>query len=501
VRIVRLLTAGIYSALAVVTFSWPAFAQTSAGTSSDPADKINPPALNCNVTLDTDRSKTPPVATPITRDLLVSGQPCQQNVSTTGLVVSGPGPGMANLQRGFDFYSWLTFIAMNSPADGKVIGQGPRPGGDARTKWEDLQNYRPLADVMLSDGDKPIWGTRNVPDLCKPLDGPGKIVFQLGEEAFNQPFKTGPLIDQDGNYALFDILMNQPMFDFIVDKGLYNKQGQRKVDENIQFPSGNNPGAKDDNGKVIPQGHMGAIMLKVSYRILDPVKNANLLDKFHTSDALIFFPGPPATKTGPACVEKKLGLVGFHVGHKTMFAPQWVWTSFEHVSNAPDAADIASGNLLPRYNFFSAACKTNCPGKNDTPLQPPPWDPDESLKFKGEYRSQVVREPMIPGFILKEVTDLDTPFRALLKGSVWENYMLLATQWPSDHGSHTDPLGAPAPTYLANTTLETYSQGKIPLASSSCMACHGNATTHHVPATASDFTFIPEKAQDAKKPQ
>ena len=72
------------------------------------------------------------MATPITRDLLVSGQPCQQNVSTTGLVASGPGPGMANLQRGFDFYSWLTFIAMNSPADGKAIGQGPRPGGDAR---------------------------------------------------------------------------------------------------------------------------------------------------------------------------------------------------------------------------------------------------------------------------------------------------------------------------------------------------------------------------------
>ena len=54
---------------------------------------------------------------------------------------------------------------------------------------------------------------------------------------------------------------------------------------------------------------------------------------------------------------------------------------------------------------------------------------------------------------------------------------------------------APAPTFLANSTLETYSQGTNPLASSSCMACHGNATTHHVPALASDFTFILEKAQ------
>ena len=481
-RNLRLLAISVSGALGVV-----GLLSASASAGSPPnSDQINPPVSNCNVIPDTDRSKTPPVATPIDSKLLTSGQPCQQNVSTKGLVTSGPGPEMANLQRGFDFYSWLTFIAMNSPADGKVIGQGPRPGGDARTKWEDVQNFRPLADVMLGNGDKPVWGTRNVPDACKSLDGPDKIIFQLGEEAFNQPFKTGPLIDQDGNYALFDILMNKPMFDYIVDNGLYSKQGQEAFGQTVEFPTGSNPGAGTP-------GRMGAIMLKVSYRILDPVKNANLISQFHTVDALIYFPGPPATMQPKACVEKKLGLVGFHVGHKTNFAPQWVWTSFEHVTNAPDVTEVANGNLLPRYNFFSAACKTACPAKNDTP--PQPWDPDTSLKFKANYKSQVVREKMIPGFVQQEVTDLNKPFRATLKGTVWENYMLLATQWPSDHASKTDPLGAPAPTYLANTTLETYSQGRVPLASSSCMACHGNATTHHVPATASDFTFILEKAQ------
>lgn len=493
VRNLRLLAISVSGGFGLVgLLSWPALAQAR-GDSPPSSDNINPPVSNCNVTPDTDRSKTPAVATPITRDLLTSGQPCQQNVNPKGLVTSGPGPEMANLQRGFDFYSWLTFIAMNSPADGKVIGQGPRPGGDARTKWEDLQNYRPLADVMLGDGSKPVWGKRDVPDECKPMDGAGKNIFRLGEEAFNQPFKTGPLIDQDGNYALFDILMNKPMFDYIVDNGLYSKQGQEAFGQTIEFPTGNNPGTTD--GKPVP-GRMGAIMLKVSYRILDPVKNANLISQFHTTDALIYFPGPPATKQPKACVEKKLGLVGFHVGHKTAFAPQWVWTSFEHVSNAPDATEVASGNLLPRYNFFSAACKPNCPAKNDTP--PQPWDPDTSLKFKANYRSQVVREKMIPSFVQQEVTDLNKPFRDTLKGTVWEHYMLLATQWPSAHDSKTDPLGAPAPTYLANTTLETYSQGKVPLASSSCMACHGNATTQHVPATASDFTFILEKAQKAQ---
>src|SRR6516225_8606140 len=487
-RSLKLALINILGLIALAGWSMPLLAQAPPGSPPAPAGDINPPVANCNTISDTIPDPAQPgkrIAKPITAELLTSGQPCQQVVNTQGLLDGNP---LGNLQRGFDFYSWLTFIAMNSPADGKTIGQGPRPGGDAFTKWEDLANFRPLGDVMLAKGARPTWGTRIVPPQCKSLDGKSldgrnKIIFHLGEEAFNQPFKTGPLIDQDGNFALFDILMNRPMYDFIVENGLYSRQGQQKFNRPIGFPPGNNPVA----GEKPESGRMGAIMLKVSYRILDPEKNKDLIDKFHTSDALIYFPGPPATTTGPACVEKKLGLVGFHVGHKTKFAPQWVWTSFEHVSNAPDAADVASGNLLPRYNFFSAACKTNCPVKNDTPPQPPPWDPDESLKFKGEYRSQVIREKLIPGFVLKEVADLNTPFRALLKGTVWENYMLLATQWPSDNGSHTDPLGAPAPTYLANTTLETYSQGKIPLASSSCMACHGNATTQHVPATASDF--------------
>jgi hypothetical protein len=487
---------GAFGALAIIGVASSALAQAPAPAS---ARDINPPVANCNMTADTNQASVPapgkPGATPITPALLTSGQPCQQIVSGRGLFDDDV---LANRQRGFDFYSWLTFIAMNSPADGKTtIGKGPRPGGDAPTKWEDLKNYRPLANVMLESAEKPVWGSRIVPDKCKVLDGPGKLVFQIGEEAFNQPFKTGPLIDQDGNYALFDILMNQPMFDFIESKGLYSKRGQEAFGEAIEFPMGINPG-KDKDGNPVP-ARMGAIMLKVSYRILDPVANKNLIGQFHTSDALIYFPGPPATRTGPACVEKKLGLIGFHVGHKTQFAPQWVWTSFEHVSNVPDAADVKTGKLLPRYNFFNAKCKDCEP--NNTP--PKPWDPPETLKFPTAYRSQVTRSQMVPSPVLNEVANLNRAFRGLLKGTVWENYVLLTTQWPSDFANKTDPTGSPAPTFLANSTLETYSQGVVPLASSSCMACHGNALSFQrrqaaklddKPFNQSDFTFILEKA-------
>jgi hypothetical protein len=74
--------------------------------------------------------------------------------------------------------------------------------------------------------------------------------------------------------------------------------------------------------------------------------------------------------------------------------------------------------------------------------------------------------------------------------SVWQNYELISTMWPTDP---KQPFGAPAPTFLANTTLETYIQGTVPNVSSNCIECHNNATmTVPVP---SDFTYVLQRAQ------
>ncbi len=82
----------------------------------------------------------------------------------------------------------------------------------------------------------------------------------------------------------------------------------------------------------------------------------------------------------------------------------------------------------------------------------------------------------------------------------------------TDFDKQPDMNCAPAPTFLANSTLETFSQGKIPQASSSCMTCHGNATSYlrrqrdnknpkdaedrkRMFMSESDFTFMLEKAR------
>ena len=101
---------------------------------------------------------------------------------------------------------------------------------------------------------------------------------------------------------------------------------------------------------------------------------------------------------------------------------------------------------------------------------------------------------------------LNAQFQAALQGTVWANYQLVSTQWPTNPAndcqvpSPTNPLGTPAPTFLANTTLETYIQGTTPQASSSCMECHNNATTKvtQSPRTSfADFTYLLERAQSS----
>src|SRR4030095_14997243 len=106
----------------------------------------------------------------------------------------------------------------------------------------------------------------------------GKTPNVLSETT--QPFLTGPLIDQRGNYVHYEILVNQPMFEFIVQNKLYNQQGQASFSGPIVFPIG-----QATQGTA---GTIGAIMIKAAWKILDP-KTDNP-KHFHTAQVLIYQP-------------------------------------------------------------------------------------------------------------------------------------------------------------------------------------------------------------------
>jgi hypothetical protein len=500
----------------------PGLTQTSPPPATGPSGALGRPCNTLGDLLPPDPNhpgprKRRPIDETTKSDILHSGLPCAETVAT-----DGPDPtGLQNLQHGFDFISWRMFIALNSPADRtKVDIEHSQP--DMPTQWEDMKNFKQLLDVMLPPGQTPQWPAteeereqeklRLMPTACVPQYKTGMMIIKMIEETFNQPFKTGPLIDQDGHYALFDILMNKAMFDYIHDKHLFSKAGQQEQIKSglaIDFPSGQNP-----NPAKHIEGDAGAVMIKVSWKILNPDEIRSR--KFHMVNALVQLPRPSDPNVKPPCMPETLGLVGFHVVHKTVGRPQWIWTSFEHVDNVPEQLEVDAGALPHRYSFFDRSCSADKCSPNQTP--PWPWEPDPALelKFHGSFNSQITRvTPLTDATI-----EINTAFQKLLNGTVWQHYMLISTQWPSnfdctnlrsqnsvfpntDFQKQPDMTCAPAPTFLANSTLETYSQGDVPQASSSCIACHGNATdfqnapanTNAVHFNQSDFTFMLEKAQ------
>ena len=400
-------------------------------------------------------------------------------------------------QGDFDIYSWNTFIALNWPPgpDGngdpnKTIGQN----GDNDTVWE---HYRDVADIFLPGGAVPTWNgpEPNVPPECKADYTAGtRIMTQVGKtpnlltvSENLQPFKTGPLIDQNGVFTRFQILVNKPMFDYILSNTLYSKAGQQVFSGQVKFPCG------------VLNGAEGAIMVKSAWKVIDPSEKSN----FHSAQVLVYTPASTNPKYPASCKKQTVGLVGLHIGHKTNLGPQWLWSTFEHIDNAPSEDDVASGKLKAKYNYYNPKCPPATCGANVIP--PRPWIPNQVASF----HTQVVRMNMFKGgseFAFTSAAERNADALKLLVGvnpnSVWKNYELISTMWPTNPGngkcqaSAVDTLGTPAPSFLANTTLETYIQGPplAPNVSSNCIECHNNATMT-VGSKPSDFTYVLQRAK------
>ena len=371
------------------------------------------------------------------------------------------------IRRDFDIFSWESFIALNwKPNSSQQIGLH----GDNATVWE---SWTSVGDIFLPDGKKPQpWGSPGTaPSACDGAEG--KVLSQVGKtpnvlEAVSQPFKTGPLIDQNGVYTRFEILVNEEMFDYIYDNGLYSFDGQQKFNKPAVFPEGS-------NSKEV----WGAIMVKASWKELSADDDHT---RFHTSEALIY------DADTDQCRKAKVGLVGMHIGTKTEICPQWIWSTFEQIDNVPT---FGHEDEQSHYNYYN---KDNDYPVNQAPARP--WDPEK----EGQTPSQIVRyQPIFEGTAALN-KQYQEALKAINRNSVWQYYELVGTQWPV----HPEdlPLGDPFPEFMANATLESYIQGidrngkiqLIPNVTSSCMGCH-NGATMLANGKASDFTFILERAQ------
>lgn len=382
-------------------------------------------------------------------------------------------------QRALNIFSWRTFIALSWPADPARNGQPDRSkklGQGSPLVWE---TYKPDQEIFLNPPTPPtpFDARESLPDSCRRLGAEaGSKVLSMSSkfspflDADTQAFagSTGFLIDQDGKRARYEILVNQDEFEFIVDNKLYDSRNQRGE---IQFPSGRNPSA----GQT---GRVGAIEVKSAWKVLEAQNPLN--STFYQRQAYIFDPSPDNPDKGTCRGPVLMGLIGLHISHKTETAPQWIWSTFEHFSNAPGCiypqrfGPCQVDYSLNSYSFAKQGCSlSDCP-MNVLPTKATENDP-----------VQVVRVAPIP----EAVRQLNIAVQSLpeVRDTVWANYMLIDTQWPT--APNLPPIGNPNPRFLANSVIETYFQGTTPQTqSSSCLGCHFMART--ASGNRSDFSFL-----------
>lgn len=379
----------------------------------------------------------------------------------------------------FDIFSWQSFVALNWPAnpDGSPA-QGPITGNAGSPRvWEYYKqpsevfntNEHLLPFTGMYKSEEGFKGFYMFTKLSNELSSTSSLPASI-KQATGQP-----LIDKNLNFALFEVHLNKDEVDYIVNDSLTTIEGQKG--KTIKFPSGS------------VKGSTGAIEIKASWKILEPGKDDT--SKFYKRMAIIYVPASQSANGKPLYLKEMVGLVGMHILHKTQNFPFWVWTSFEHIANAPQQADAAkAGN---NYSFFNPAC-TAC-SYNTAPTASAGnkylWQatkPYAALYATNNlYGTQAVKVDTIYG-----PTDaINRKWQKALAdaGSVFANYRLIGSQWSVvEDAPPFDTI--PAPTNLTNITLETYIQP-----SSCTMTCHKFATD--AVGKKSDFSFIPGHARAA----
>ena len=363
----------------------------------------------------------------------------------------------------FDDFSWRSFLALNWPSrlgvrgepdTGKAVGaSGPRVWETWKTSWEViLPTGQPPSSWASLDGPTPCPSVGSTNSALTRVFGSFSRFADMNEAGFGD--QGGPLVAQNRTYVRYETRVNRKEFDFIAEKRLFLRSAHLELQKPgvmpLRFPD-------------------GAVEVKASWKELASGEDGK---RFYVVAGKVLNP-----ETGE-CADKRMGLVGLHIVHKTALRPQWIWSSFEHVDNVP-----APGETNPSFN------DPNKPQVTDS--EPPRLT---SMNYKRDPDPvQVMRElPRHPPTLGNLGTAaMNARYHEALAGTVWENYELVATQWPtktsdSSRNPPDDISGEPFPdpvfsnTSVGNSTMESYQQ-----LATSCMNCHDMARGKKL-----DFVFF-----------
>ncbi|MBV9287391.1 MAG: hypothetical protein JO288_06145 [Hyphomicrobiales bacterium] len=403
----------------------------------------------------------------------------------------------------FDNFAWRAFIALNWPAQ----PESDRRGQPDRTKtlgdpgprvWETFKSRYELFEVG-ADGRPAAasaWESYEGRNPCGPEAGNRvkTLASFVPFAEFNEPgFTLGeflnPLVAQNRTYTRYEIRVDRPEYETIASAGW----GQ-----GLNLPDETHPAEMP----------VGSIAVKAAWRVLTDADPPAVRARYYIArDAFVVDVAQSRAAGRVVCAKADVALVGLHIMIKTLYRPQWLWSTFEHVDNVPpagegEAREPDAKDAGAPYSFYD-------PSRPDRrlPLLGSPESLPVSLSHPPELDPapmQVTRRHPVHASTMTR----NRAYWALpgIKGTVFEHYMLVASQWPTvpnprgpqNDGTYFPGLAVgrdvprepyqsddPSPENkenLGNTTMETYLQDEP----SSCMACHASLAN----ARGRDFVTI-----------
>jgi len=446
-------------------------------------------------------------------------------------------------------FAWRAFIALNWPVDcqGKRLsaidpqsGQNsPKLMGQAPENPRAWELYPSPKDVFLEKGATPP-SLDQLPEVDRCLNDlagseieykQSLRITETGEEVGEQEFsdvKTArsqnlldgygelkpefslkdidaanqiPLVERQGNYVVNEIRLNPIEYNQILKEKWYDATELDKlVKSNKQFQFLCSKGIETTTNRTFCDQYEaeGAMEIKAVWRVFDQRNSAEEKAKYYTRTRKI------AGKKGEVLQQAELGLIGFHIMQKTS-SLGWIWSTFEHIDNAPSCANHETG----LYTLYNNECKTGKCQEN-TPYVKPPyfWDISdgepkavtlEEIAIKDQTPSQICRVNSISTSAREQNQKWQERLRASAESSVWQHYQLIGTQWlqnpgipySNTPGNRRTIIRASIP--LTNTALEPYAQGV------SCIVCHTAARLpiqgkfcklNGEPKNCADFSFL-----------
>jgi hypothetical protein len=409
---------------------------------------------------------------------------------------------VAGAQRLFDEVSWQAFLALNWPA--KDNGEpDPSKSLDDAGGLRIWQFWRPADTIFLPQGARPAeWKTEKVSmDLFR-----GKAAWRQHNNeppSANETFQafSGPLVDQNGKWVRYQVLVNGEEFAYILKNELYSLDGQAKFsqtttdksDGSVEFPS-NDPA----------RGTHGAIEIKLAWKELSAQEIAS--KRFFATDVNVKRVKSKAEleklKKTEVVETVKAGLVGMHIAMHTQSSPEWIWATFEQVDNVRPHAGDNQAQVNPSFvNPKLGGCPEGKPnnavvnvlakhngylGGNDTvPVERVGNSANTWIESKTTTPVQVCKVSVpeqgqlnpLDGKLRAVAEKLNGEVQAQLPHSVFRYYELIDTQWPirpnapafaggdktaPESITHKTP-GDVVPVFLVNSIMETFFQkGKQP---------------------------------------